>query len=58
MTDPRAPAIRVLVVDDSVVVRRLVQRALETEPDIDVVGHRRQRRGSASRRCASSTRTW
>ena len=31
-------AIRVLVVDDSVVVRRLVARVLEEEPDIEVVG--------------------
>ncbi|MCB2412903.1 chemotaxis response regulator protein-glutamate methylesterase [Demequina sp. TTPB684] len=30
--------IRVLVVDDSVVVRRLVSDALATDPDIDVVG--------------------
>jgi len=31
-------AIRVLVVDDSVVVRRLVTRVLEEEPDVEVVG--------------------
>ncbi|HKY76651.1 MAG TPA: chemotaxis response regulator protein-glutamate methylesterase [Acidimicrobiia bacterium] len=31
-------AIRVLVVDDSVVVRRLVTRVLEEDPDIEVVG--------------------
>ena len=31
-------AIRVLVVDDSVVVRRLVTRVLEGDPDIEVVG--------------------
>ena len=32
------PPIRVLVVDDSVVIRRLVTQALEGEPDIEVVG--------------------
>jgi len=31
-------SIRVLVVDDSVVVRRLVSRVLEEEPDVEVVG--------------------
>lgn len=31
-------AIRVLIVDDSVVVRRLVARVLEEDPDIEVVG--------------------
>jgi two-component system chemotaxis response regulator CheB len=30
--------LRVLVVDDSVVIRRLVSQALEAEPDIEVVG--------------------
>jgi len=30
--------IRVLIVDDSVVVRRLVERALASDPDIEVVG--------------------
>lgn len=30
--------IRVLVVDDSVVIRRLVTNALETDPDLEVVG--------------------
>src|SRR5207244_11850297 len=35
---PSDVAIRVLVVDDSVVVRRLVTRVLEEEPDIEVVG--------------------
>jgi two-component system chemotaxis response regulator CheB len=30
--------IRVLVVDDSVVMRRVIKRALEQEPDIEVVG--------------------
>jgi two-component system chemotaxis response regulator CheB len=32
------PRIRVLVVDDSVVVRRLVTQVLQADPDLDVVG--------------------
>jgi two-component system chemotaxis response regulator CheB len=32
------PPIRVLVVDDSVVIRRLVTGVLEGDPDIEVVG--------------------
>ena len=32
------PPVRVLVVDDSVVVRRLVTRALEADPEVEVVG--------------------
>ncbi|MGM0575973.1 MAG: protein-glutamate methylesterase/protein-glutamine glutaminase [Myxococcota bacterium] len=38
MADPSADPIRVLVVDDAVVVRRLVTRVLESEPDVEVVG--------------------
>lgn len=37
-TIPRGSRIRVLVVDDSVVIRRLVTHALEEEPSIEVVG--------------------
>src|SRR5690606_19608582 len=37
-TEGRAPMIRVLVVDDSVVIRRLVTQTLERDPDITVVG--------------------
>jgi len=36
--EPRDAVIRVLVVDDSVVVRRLVAKALAGDPAIDVVG--------------------
>jgi two-component system chemotaxis response regulator CheB len=32
------PKIRVLVVDDSVVIRRMVSDVLSGEPDIDVAG--------------------
>jgi two-component system chemotaxis response regulator CheB len=32
------PPIRVLVVDDSVVIRRLVTEVLQTDPEIEVVG--------------------
>ncbi|HVW34903.1 MAG TPA: chemotaxis response regulator protein-glutamate methylesterase [Acidimicrobiia bacterium] len=38
MTTPAEGRIRVLVVDDSVVVRRLVTRVLEEDPGIEVVG--------------------
>src|SRR5947209_7709213 len=34
----RGERVRVLVVDDSVVMRRLITHALEQEPDIEVVG--------------------
>jgi two-component system chemotaxis response regulator CheB len=33
-----APKIKVLVVDDSAIVRKLLKQALEAEPDIEVVG--------------------
>ena len=38
MTDPSGQPIKVLVVDDSVVVRRLVARVLEADPAVEVVG--------------------
>jgi two-component system chemotaxis response regulator CheB len=38
MTDPLRPATRVLVIDDSVLVRRVVRRAFEHERTIDLVG--------------------
>ncbi len=38
MTDPSGQPIKVLVVDDSVVVRRLVARVLEEDPAVVVVG--------------------
>jgi two-component system chemotaxis response regulator CheB len=38
LMDGRLSRIRVPVVDDSVVVRRLIAQALESEPQIDAVG--------------------
>lgn len=38
VTDPLRPATRVLVIDDSVLVRRVVRRAFERERAIDLVG--------------------
>ena len=40
--------IRVLVVDDSVVIRRLVTHALEQDPDLEVVGSRPTARSHCS----------
>ena len=34
---PAAPSVRVMVVDDSAVIRGLLSRALEADPDIRVV---------------------
>ncbi len=49
--------IRVLVVDDSVVVRRLVTDSLSRDPDIEVVGFA-SNGGSRCRRWTNSVRTW
>src|SRR5579863_2087657 len=35
---PNSPRIRVLIVDDSAIVRKILTDALSTEPDLEVVG--------------------
>ena len=46
---PEATLTRVLVVDDSVVVRRVVTRALADEPGVEVVGAARNGRVAVAR---------
>lgn len=49
MTGPLRPATRVLVVDDSVLVRRVVRRAFEREHAIDLVGAVRNGRAAVDK---------
>jgi two-component system chemotaxis response regulator CheB len=49
MDGSRLPVTRLLIVDDSVVVRRLVTRALEREPTVEIVGTSRNGRGAVAK---------
>ncbi|MGB3448407.1 MAG: response regulator, partial [Xanthobacteraceae bacterium] len=45
---PRAEPLRVMVVDDSAVIRGLISRWIETEPDMEVVGSLRTGRDAVN----------